>query len=117
MMPPPGPSVGREVMSGERIVGRNPEEVNLQPAQPVWWVFLDSTYSSLVRGGSPLYRTVLALKAQVQPPIAHILPWPEASLLGGALLGVETDIPEGVEGAFYTGGTVRVLAVFGFNNT
>jgi hypothetical protein len=41
-------------------------------------------------GGSPLYRALLAVKARIQATIAHILPEPEASLLTGIPLGVES---------------------------
>jgi competence protein ComEC len=45
-------------------------------------------------GGSPLYRALLVVKARIQATIARILPEPEASLLTGILLGVESGIPE-----------------------
>jgi predicted membrane metal-binding protein len=66
-------------------------------------------------GGSPVYRALLSVKAQVQDTIAHILPEPKASLLTGILLGVESGIPERVKDAFSTGATMHVVAVSGFN--
>jgi competence protein ComEC len=67
------------------------------------------------RGGSPLYRALLALKARIQTAPAHTLPEPEPSLLTGILLGIESGIPEGVKDAFSTGGTMHVIAISGFN--
>jgi competence protein ComEC len=66
-------------------------------------------------GGSPVTRALLVVKARIQATIAHILPEPEASLLTGILLGVESGIPERVKDAFSTGGTMHVVAVSGFN--
>jgi competence protein ComEC len=66
-------------------------------------------------GGSPTYRVLLAVKAQIQATIARILPEPEASLLTGILLGVEPGIPERVKDAFSTSGTTHVVAISGFN--
>jgi competence protein ComEC len=65
--------------------------------------------------GSPLYRAMLIVKAQIQSTIVRILPEPEASLLTGILLGVESGIPERVKDAFSTGGTMHVVAISGFN--
>jgi len=66
-------------------------------------------------GGSPVYRSLLAFKARTQSTIARILPEPEASLLTGILLGVETGIPEAVKDAFATTGTTHIIAISGFN--
>jgi competence protein ComEC len=66
-------------------------------------------------GGSPVYRTLLVVKARIEATIARILPEPEASLLTGVLLGAESGIPERVKDAFSTGGTMHVVAISGFN--
>jgi competence protein ComEC len=66
-------------------------------------------------GGSPVYHTLLAVRARIQATIARILPEPEASLLTGILLGVESGIPDRVNDAFSTSGTVHVVAISGFN--
>jgi len=66
-------------------------------------------------GGSPLYRALLLVKARIQATITRILPEPEASLLTGILLGVESGIPERVKDAFSTSGTMHVVAISGFN--
>ena len=66
-------------------------------------------------GGSPVYRAVLTVKPRAQTTIAHILPEPEASLLTGMLLGVETSIPEEVKDAFSATGTTHTIAISGVN--
>jgi competence protein ComEC len=66
-------------------------------------------------GGSPIHRAVLILRSRTQTPIAHVLPQPEASLLTGILLGVESGIPERVKDAFPATGTTHVIAISGFN--
>jgi competence protein ComEC len=66
-------------------------------------------------GGSPLYRALLSVKVRIQATITRILPEPEASLLTGILLGVESGIPERVKDAFSTSGTMHVVAISGFN--
>lgn len=66
-------------------------------------------------GGSPAYRALLSIKARAQTTIARILPEPEASLLTGILLGVETGIPKEVQEAFSATGTTHIIAISGFN--
>ena len=66
-------------------------------------------------GGSPTHRALLLVEAQIQATIACIVPEPEASLLTGILLGVESGIPERVKDAFSTSGTMHVVAISGFN--
>lgn len=66
-------------------------------------------------GGSPFYRVLLSFKARAQATIARILPEPEASLLTGILLGVETSIPEEVRDAFSATSTAHIIAISGFN--
>jgi competence protein ComEC len=66
-------------------------------------------------GGSPIYRALLSLRQQIQDAISAILPEPEASLLTGIVLGVESGIPERVKDAFATSGTMHVVAISGFN--
>lgn len=47
--------------------------------------------------------------------IQDFLPQPEAGLLSGILLGIETDIPYELEKAFQDTGTAHVVAISGFN--
>jgi competence protein ComEC len=68
-------------------------------------------------GGSPIHRAVLILRSRTQTPIAHVLPQPEASLLTGIPLGVESGILERVKDAFSATGTTHVIAISGFSVT
>jgi competence protein ComEC len=68
-------------------------------------------------GGSGWKRTMLAWKDRARATIARILPEPEASLLTGILLGVETGIPRDLMDDFNATGTSHVIAISGFNIT
>ncbi len=61
------------------------------------------------------YAWLLSFKAHVQSVIAQILPEPQASLLTGILLGVESGIPQNVQEAFRITGTSHIIAISGFN--
>ncbi len=75
-----------------------------------------SQISLINRGrGSPLTRALLAFKRQAQRVIALILPEPQAALLTGILLGVETGIPADLRQAFSATGTAHIIAISGFN--
>jgi competence protein ComEC len=67
--------------------------------------------------GNPLLAWVYALKTRALATIYRIFPDPEASLLAGILLGVETGIPEPVQQAFQATGTSHIIAISGFNIT
>ncbi len=67
--------------------------------------------------GSPLLSTLFALKRQAQTLIAGAIPEPEASLLTGILLGVETGIAAEVREAFNATGSAHIIAISGFNMT
>ncbi|MFC1959279.1 ComEC/Rec2 family competence protein [Chloroflexota bacterium] len=67
--------------------------------------------------GNQLYATLLDLKQVAQQRIAEALPEPQASLLTGILLGVETGISPEVRDAFNATGTSHVIAISGFNMT
>jgi competence protein ComEC len=67
--------------------------------------------------GNPLLAWVYALKARAMGTVYRIFPDPEASLMAGILLGVETGIPEPVQQAFQATGTSHIIAISGFNIT
>lgn len=60
-----------------------------------------------------LYR----FKAQMLATLLRLLPEPQASLLAGILLGVESGIPEELNAAFSATGTSHIVAISGFNLT
>lgn len=58
---------------------------------------------------------VYQLKGRLLQVIYHIYPDPEASLLAGILLGVESGISPAVRQAFQATGTAHIIAISGFN--
>ncbi len=60
---------------------------------------------------------LFSLRQQAYHLIQNLLPQPEAGLLSGILLGIETDIPYDLEKAFQNTGTAHVVAISGFNMT
>ena len=65
--------------------------------------------------GSVFRRTLLSFKRRAQRVIALILHEPQAALLTGILLGVETGIPADLMEAFSATGTTHIIAISGFN--
>ncbi|GAB4537002.1 MAG: hypothetical protein Fur0018_27740 [Anaerolineales bacterium] len=68
-------------------------------------------------GGRALFRQLFAFKARALQTVYRLWPDPEASLLAGILLGVESGIPAPVQAAFKETGTSHVIAISGFNIT
>lgn len=62
-------------------------------------------------------RLVFRFKEQALAAIGHIFPEPQASLLSGILLGVDSSIPESLQQAFRRTGTSHIVAISGFNIT
>jgi competence protein ComEC len=65
---------------------------------------------------SPILYHLFALKQRARSTIANILPEPQAALLTGILLGVETGIPADLMDDFAATGTTHIIAISGFNN-
>ncbi len=65
--------------------------------------------------GAPWYALMYDAKGQAQQTIDRLLPSPQAPLLSGILLGVETDISDDVREAFNRTGTTHVIAISGAN--
>jgi competence protein ComEC len=66
---------------------------------------------------NPLLYQIFVFKRRAQATIAAIFPEPQASLLMGILLGVETGIPENLMDDFAATGTTHIIAISGFNIT
>ena len=60
---------------------------------------------------------IYAFKARALGTIYRLFPDPEASLLAGILLGIETGISQPVQEAFTATGTSHIVAISGFNMT
>jgi competence protein ComEC len=65
--------------------------------------------------GNFFYAKLYAFKGRAQATIAQMLSEPQASLLTGILLGVETGIPAGLMADFSATGTTHIIAISGFN--
>ncbi|MFQ6102304.1 MAG: ComEC/Rec2 family competence protein, partial [Anaerolineae bacterium] len=66
---------------------------------------------------SPLLYYLYSFERHAQSVIASILPEPQAALLTGILLGVETGIPSDLMDDFAATGTTHIIAISGFNIT
>lgn len=65
--------------------------------------------------GNPFRAAVYSLKERLLDTVYQIFPDPEASLMAGILLGVESGIPLDVQEAFNATGTSHIIAISGFN--
>jgi competence protein ComEC len=65
--------------------------------------------------GNSFLATIYALKQRSLDLVYILYPDPEASLLAGILLGVESGISEPVQEAFKATGTSHIIAISGFN--
>lgn len=67
--------------------------------------------------GNPFYSALFAFKQKALNLIYSLFPDPEASLLAGILLGVESGISPQVQEAFRLTGTSHIIVISGFNIT
>lgn len=65
--------------------------------------------------GNPLFSALYDVKNRAQRTIDRLLPSPEAPLLSGILLGVETAIPDYIREDFNRTGTAHIIAISGAN--
>ncbi len=65
--------------------------------------------------GNPVLQRVYAYRARAQVVLRALVPEPEASLLSGILLGIESGIPADLRQAYNTTGTAHIIAISGFN--
>ena len=66
-------------------------------------------------GGNPIRKAIYVFKDKALENIYLIFPDPEASLLAGILLGVDTGLPGDLQQAFKDTGTAHIIAISGFN--
>ncbi len=67
--------------------------------------------------GNPVLLRLFRLRAAIEERINQLLPEPQASLLGGLLLGAKRGMPEAVLADFKTTGLTHVVAISGYNIT
>jgi competence protein ComEC len=65
--------------------------------------------------GSPFWSAIFAIKDRAREVIARLVPEPEASLLQGILLGIESGIPPDLYEAYNTTGTSHIIVISGSN--
>jgi competence protein ComEC len=66
-------------------------------------------------GGNPVRKAIYAFKDKALENTYLIFPDPEASLMAGILLGVDTGLPADLQQAFKDTGTAHIIAISGFN--
>lgn len=66
-------------------------------------------------GGSPLRAAMIAFRERAHDAIGRLLPDPQAALLSGILLGIESRISPEVREAFNAVGATHVIAISGSN--
>lgn len=64
---------------------------------------------------SPFWEAIFRFKEHVHTVLLSLLPEPQASLLSGILLGLESGIPTDLNDAFAATGTSHIVAISGFN--
>ena len=69
------------------------------------------------RGGNPIKAAIYDLREKSLSHIYELFPDPEASLLAGILLGIESGLPRDLQIAFKDTGTTHIIAISGFNIT
>jgi competence protein ComEC len=67
------------------------------------------------KGGNPLLGAMYSLRDSALEHVYRLFLDPEASLLAGILLGVDSGLPAQVEQAFNDTGTSHIIAISGFN--
>jgi competence protein ComEC len=65
--------------------------------------------------GNPILALLYSFRDQAYHKIYQLFPAPEAPLLAGILLGIDSDIPDALTQAFQATGTAHVIAISGFN--
>ena len=79
--------------------------------------YMPSADATLLPGseGNPIVAAIYALKEKSLDNIYRLFPDPEASLLAGILLGVDSGLSEPLQQAFKNTGTAHIIAISGFN--
>ncbi len=62
-----------------------------------------------------IWESLLRFKAYAHSVLLSLLPEPQASLLSGILLGIESGIPDDLNAAFVATGTSHIVAISGYN--
>ena len=86
--------------------------------QGIYSVMPMASVTRLATGqANPILGVVFTLRQNSLKTLHRLYPDPEASLLAGILLGIESEIPDPVMQAFNATGTTHIIAISGFNIT
>ncbi len=79
--------------------------------------YMPSADATLLPGseGNPIVAAIYALKEKSLDNIYRLFPDPEASLLAGILLGIDSGLSGALQQAFKNTGTAHIIAISGFN--
>lgn len=109
------------LLEGELLTPPDDEDFSYRSylARKGIYSYLPDTQIELVahNQGNPALSLIYQLREHALGTIYTFFPDPEASLLAGILVGVESGIPDDVEEAFRDTGTSHVIAISGFNIT
>ncbi len=84
--------------------------------QGIFTTLRNASVRTLERGrGNPLLAGVYSLRGRAYAFLIRSVPQPEASLLAGILLGIESDMPANLDAAYQSTGTSHVIAISGSN--
>jgi competence protein ComEC len=85
--------------------------------QGIHSILLTNNITLLPRGEqrNPFWAFLYDLRSGLYKEVNALFPQPEAALLNGILLGIESDIPEDIQQAFKDTGTAHIVAISGFN--
>lgn len=85
--------------------------------QGIHSLLLTNNITLLPRGEqrNPFWAFLYRLRASLYKEVNALFPQPEAALLNGILLGIESDIPADIQQAFKDTGTAHIVAISGFN--
>ncbi len=77
----------------------------------------EATFLPETRGGLAPLAAIYDLRERALANLYELFPDPEASLLAGILLGIDTGLPQDLQEAFKNTGTTHIIAISGFNIT
>jgi competence protein ComEC len=111
----------RLYISGELLTPPSAEDFSYRDYLARWGIYSYMPFAFADRletgQGSHLKTWVYTFKQTALEKVYRYFPDPEASLVAGILLGVESGISEEVERAFQDTGTTHIIAISGFNIT
>ena len=86
--------------------------------QGIFSLIANASVTTIATGeGSPILHLLFGLRQRALDTLYSIFPDPEASLLAGILLGIESGISSDVREAFNDTSTTHIIAISGFNIT